>query len=397
MVLIQKFLQWQKKKFHIKKTYEENEEEWSDTNLSREYINFHDKKQRQDYVSSCLERLAEASNKIDELSGEYNVVTAYLQDTEEIDALPKEIRVQIDYDAKKIVTAQRDRKCYLDNENRMPDDKYERLERMEDEVPDGIKKLKKEEEYQVLVKKDLSRLDSEKYAYLYRLEEVTNAIANLKGMTGICLGALAVCIVMLLIMQFGFEMDTTIGYLIVVAAAAITLTVLFVKYSDAVKEETTVETCIAKIITLQNKVKIRYVNNKHLLDYLYLKYGVGKASELEELWNKYSEEKNERKKFEKAEEDLAFYKKSLVKNLAKYRIKDPEIWIKQAAALVDPKEMVEIRHELIGRRQALRKQMENNRDIATKAQEEVRDLSNTYPQYTMEIMEMVAVYEEKFK
>lgn len=397
MGLIQKFLQWQKKKFHIKKTYEENEEEWSDTNLSREYINFHDKKQRQDYVSSCLERLAEASNKIDELSGEYNVVTAYLQDTEEIDALPKEIRVQIDYDAKKIVTAQRDRKCYLDNENRMPDDKYERLERMEDEVPDGIKKLKKEEEYQVLVKKDLSRLDSEKYAYLYRLEEVTNAIANLKGMTGICLGALAVCIVMLLIMQFGFEMDTTIGYLIVVAAAAITLTVLFVKYSDAVKEETTVETCIAKIITLQNKVKIRYVNNKHLLDYLYLKYGVGKASELEELWNKYSEEKNERKKFEKAEEDLAFYKKSLVKNLAKYRIKDPEIWIKQAAALVDPKEMVEIRHELIGRRQALRKQMENNRDIATKAQEEVRDLSNTYPQYTMEIMEMVAVYEEKFK
>ncbi len=397
MGLVQKFLQWQKKKFHIKREAVENEEEWSDTNLNRDFINFHEKKQRQDYVSACLERMAEASNKIDELTGEYNVVTAYLQDTEEIDALPKEIRVQIDYDAKKIVSAQRDRNHYLDNANRMPDDKYERLERLEDEVPDGIKKLKKEEEYQVLVKRDLSRLDSEKYAYLYRLDEAENAIANLKGMTGICLGALAVCVVMLLIMQFGFEMDTTIGYLIVVAAAAITLTVLFVKYSDAVKEETTVENCIAKIVTLQNKVKIRYINNKQLLDYLYLKYGVTKAAELDELWKKYSEEKNERKKFEKAEEDLAFYKKSLVKNLAKYRIKDPEIWIKQAAALVDPKEMVEIRHELIGRRQALRKQMENNRDIAEKAQEEIRDLSNSYPEYTIEIMEMVAVYEEKFK
>ena len=397
MGLVQKFLQWQKKKFRIKKENVENEEEWSDTNLNRDFINFHDKKQRQDYVSACLERMAEASNKIDELTGEYNVVTAYLQDTEEIDALPKEIRVQIDYDAKKIVSAQRDKTHYLDNANRMPDDKYERLERMEDEVPDGIKKLKKEEEYQVLVKKDLSRLDSEKYAYLYRLDEAENTIANLKGMTGICLGALAVCVIMLLIMQFGFEMDTTIGYLIVVAAAAITLTVLFVKYSDAVKEETTVETCIAKIVTLQNKVKIRYINNKHLLDYLYLKYGVAKAAELEELWNKYSEEKNERKKYEKAEEDLVFYKKSLIKNLSKYRIKDPEIWIKQAAALVDPKEMVEIRHELVGRRQALRKQMENNRDIAGKAQEEIRDLSSSYPEYTMEIMEMVAVYEEKFK
>lgn len=397
MGLIQKFLQWQKKKFHIKRTDAENEAEWSDTELNREYINFHDKKQRQDYVGACLERMGEASAKIDELTGEYNVVTGYLQDTEEIDALPREIRVQLDYDAKKIVSAQRDRNRYLDNKNRMPDEKYERLERMEDEVPEGIKKIKREEDYQVLVKKDLSRLDSEKYAYLYRLDEAENAIANLKGMTGICLGAMGICIIMLLIMQFGFEMDTTIGYYIVVAAAAITLTVLFVKYSDASKEVTTAETCIAKIVTLQNKVKIRYINNKHLLDYLYLKYGVAKGAELEELWNKYSEEKNERKKYEKAEEDLIFYKKSLVKNLSKYRIKDPEIWIKQAAALVDPKEMVEIRHELIGRRQALRKQMENNKDIAEKAQEEIRDLSNSYPQYTMEIMEMVAAYEEKFK
>jgi hypothetical protein len=341
--------------------------------------------------------MGEASDKIDELTGEYNVVTAYLQDTEEIDALPREIRVQIDYDAKKIVAAQKDRSRYLDNANRIPDEKYERMERLEEEVPDGIKKIKKEEDYQVLVKRDLSRLDSEKYAYLYRRDEAENLLANLKGMTGLCLGTLVVCIIMLLVMQFGFEMDTTIGYLIVVAAAAITLTILFVKYSDASKEVATVEKCIAKIVTLQNKVKIRYVNNKHLLDYLYLKYGISKGAELEKLWNQYSEEKNERKKFEKAEEDLVFYKKSLVKNLSKYRIKDPEIWIRQAAALVDPKEMVEIRHELIGRRQALRKQMENNRDIAMKAQEEIRDLSNSYPEYTMEIMEMVAIYEEKFK
>ena len=397
MGLIQQILQWRKKKFHIKQDEMENEAEWSDTNLSRDYINFRDQKQRRDYISACLERMGEASDKIDELTGEYNVVTGYLQDTEEIDALPREIRVQIDYDAKKIVSAQRDRNRYLDNKNRIPDDKYERMERLEDEVPDGIKKIKKEEDYQVLVKRDLSRLDSEKYAYLYRMDEAENALANLKGMTGLCLGTLVVCIIMLLIMQFGFEMDTTIGYLIVVAAAAITLTILFVKYGDATKEVATVEKCIAKIVTLQNKVKIRYVNNKQLLDYLYLKYGVTKSAELEKFWNQYSEEKNERKKFEKAEEDLVFYKKSLVQNLSKYRIKNPESWIKQAAALIDPKEMVEIRHELIGRRQALRKQMENNRDIAMKAQEEIRDLSNAYPEYTMEIMEMVAVYEEKFK
>ena len=86
----------------------------------------------------------------------------------------------------------------------------------------------------------------------------------------------------------------------------------------------------------------------------------------------------------------------MVNNLAKYRIKDPEIWIRQAVALVDPKEMVEIRHELIGRRQALRRQMETNKDMATKAQEEVKELADTYPVYREEIMEMVSDYEKKF-
>ena len=109
MGLIQKFLQWQKKKFHIDREFEENDDEWSDVNLNREFVNFNDKKQRQEYIASCLERLGEASDKIDELSLEYNVVTSYLQDTEEIEALPKDIRVKIDYDAKKIVAANRDR------------------------------------------------------------------------------------------------------------------------------------------------------------------------------------------------------------------------------------------------------------------------------------------------
>lgn len=397
MGLIQKFLQWQKKGLRIKKTYENQEEEWNDTNLKSEYVNFHDTVQRQEYLSACMERLGAASESMDTLSGEYGVVTAYLQDIEEIEALPQEIRVQIDFDAKKIVSAEKDRTRYLGKVNRMPDEKYEKLSRMEEEIPDGIKKMTKEEEYQVLVKKDLSRLDSERYAYMFRLEEVMANIANIKGMTQICIGAFVVCMLMLLVMQFGFDMDAGIGYAIVIASAAIALTIFYVKFSDATKEKGTIERGIAKIITLQNKVKIRYVNNKNLLNYLYMKYGVQKASELQELWNGYSEEKNERVKFEKAQEDLVFYKKSLVANLTKYRIKDADIWIKQAVALIDPKEMVEIRHELIGRRQALRTQMEENKKIAMETQEEIKRLVNIYPLYSAEIMEMVSNYEKKFQ
>lgn len=397
MNIFKKIFKWKKEQDALDRDdYLENEEAWNDTDLKRDSVNMYNKIQRTNYITTNLEQLAEASKKQEEMTYEYNLVTSYLQDIEEIEALPEDIRRDIDLDAKKIVSAEESRKQFLGKTNRMTDEQFTQIERLEGEVEEGLKKMKSAEEYQLLVRKDLSRLDSEKYAYQYRKGEVETSLANLKGMTMICLTALGVCIVMLLIMQFGFDMDTRLGYLLTVAAAAITLTVIFIKNGDTGKELLKIENTINKIITLQNKVKIRYVNNTQLINYLYLKFSVSKSSELELLWEKFGEEKEERQKYAQAEDDLDYYRKSLVKGLAKFRIKDPGIWVRQAVALVNPKEMVEIRHSLIGRRQALRKQMDYNKEVAVKAQQEVKELAEEYPQYAPEIMEMIAEYEKKY-
>lgn len=397
MNIFKKIFKWKKEQDALDRDdYLENEEAWNDTDLKRDSVNMYNKIQRTNYITTNLEQLVEASKKQEEMTYEYNLVTSYLQDIEEIEALPEDIRRDIDLDAKKIVSAEESRKQFLGKTNRMTDEQFTQIERLEGEVEEGLKKMKSAEEYQLLVRKDLSRLDSEKYAYQYRKGEVETSLANLKGMTMICLTALGVCIVMLLIMQFGFDMDTRLGYLLTVAAAAITLTVIFIKNGDTGKELLKIENTINKIITLQNKVKIRYVNNTQLINYLYLKFSVSKSSELELLWEKFGEEKEERQKYAQAEDDLDYYRKSLVKGLAKFRIKDPGIWVRQAVALVNPKEMVEIRHSLIGRRQALRKQMDYNKEVAVKAQQEVKELAEEYPQYAPEIMEMIAEYEKKY-
>lgn len=397
MNIFKKIFKWKKEQDALDRDdYLENEEAWNDTDLKRDSVNMYNKIQRTNYITTNLEQLVEASKKQEEMTYEYNLVTSYLQDIEEIEALPEDIRRDIDLDAKKIVSAEESRKQFLGKTNRMTDEQFTQIERLEGEVEEGLKKMKSAEEYQLLVRKDLSRLDSEKYAYQYRKGEVETSLANLKGMTMICLTALGVCIVMLLIMQFGFDMDTRLGYLLTVAAAAITLTVIFIKNGDTGKELLKIENTINKIITLQNKVKIRYVNNTQLINYLYLKFSVSKSSELELLWEKFGEEKEERQKYAQAEDDLDYYRKSLVKGLAKFRIKDQGIWVRQAVALVNPKEMVEIRHSLIGRRQALRKQMDYNKEVAVKAQQEVKELAEEYPQYAPEIMEMIAEYEKKY-
>ena len=153
------------------------------------------------------------------------------------------------------------------------------------------------------------------------------------------------------------------------------------------------EKTINKLIQLQNKVKIRYVNNCQLMEYLYLKYNTDSAARLEKLWKMYQDEKEERKQFAEAEAKIEYYQKQLVEQLSNYRVQMPERWIGQTAALLDKREMVEIRHELIQRRQALRKQMDYNQEVAETARNEVKDIAAAYPRYAKEILSMVERYD----
>ena len=105
------------------------------------------------------------------------------------------------------------------------------------------------------------------------------------------------------------------------------------------------------------------------------------------------DEINARAKDEKLKEDLEYYYNKLTKMLKDMNIRDPEILTRQTQALIDPREMVEVRHALIGRRQKLRERLEYNREIAEKAQKKIKDLAKAYPQYSQEIAGIVKRYE----
>ena len=148
-----------------------------------------------------------------------------------------------------------------------------------------------------------------------------------------------------------------------------------------------------RIILLQNTVKIRYVNNVNLLDYLYVKYNVKNSKEWKMLYDAYEEEKRAREINEQNEEELDFYQAELLKNLRCYQLSDPRLWVRCPLALYDHKEMVEIRHEHIIRRQKLRAQMDYNKRMAKEGEKELRSLIAEYPQYSKEILGMMERYE----
>ena len=86
-------------KMKEKKTEEVVEEvefqQVQESGMMRKDMDFHDRQQRERYVKACLDQMGEASKELETLGYEYNLVTSYLTDMEEIDALPPEARAQL--------------------------------------------------------------------------------------------------------------------------------------------------------------------------------------------------------------------------------------------------------------------------------------------------------------
>ena len=163
-------------------------------------------------------------------------------------------------------------------------------------------------------------------------------------------------------------------YLFFVTAVAVCADYLKMLHNDS--EIKLAERSANKAILLLNKVKFKYVNITNAIDYACEKYHVRRASELNQLWQYYMDAVREREKYQRTNEDLEYFNGRLVRALNQYQLYDAQVWITQAAALIDPKEMVEVKHGLILRRQKLRDRMEYNVEEMKNQREEALKLSS---------------------
>ena len=371
---------------------EEFEWDWDHIVEEKHLFKMSDEVQREKYIRSLVEQVKDASTEMDKLANEYNFVTATLKDMDEIEALPTQEKISLQDSARKILFYQEENEANNLKKTTMTEAQFRAMERFEDKMPQAYEDIDEAEKYKVLVKEDLHKLEAEKHAYLYRQAELNRDILNYRGMVIISVFAAALCVLMLLILQFGFEMETGIGYIIVALAAAVAITILFVKYQDATRELARTQKGINRIILLQNTVKIRYVNNTNLLDYLYTKYNVNSARELKKSWDEYLVEVDLRDRNKANEQELTFYQAELLRKLRKYQLNDVYAWLHNPQAILEHNEMVELRHAHIIQRQKLRARMDYNKRLAKEGEKELRDFINKFPEYSRETLDMLERY-----
>ncbi|MDF2542390.1 MAG: putative rane protein [Herbinix sp.] len=352
-------------------------------------IKLNTKQERLGLIRENCESIADGNRQMEEAKVEYQAVTSYLTDMQRIDMIPLEQREVLEDAARKIINLNKERNKFKNKDSKLSDEQYRLFERYNLQIPKELPKLYESEKYQVMIQGDLDRLEKEKKLFTEEQEEIHSKQNFLKG-----IGFTIFIIVSLLFLLFGFlwsvyDQKFILPFLLTVFMAMVFVLYVFMEARKNTHKMKLSEIKLNRVIVLLNKVKIKAVNNRNYIEYTYSKYMIKNYHELKTLWEEYIKRKDEERRYQSNTELLHFYESEMVKELKKFAIADSEIWIYQASAIVDSKEMVEVRHRLNVRRQKLRERMDAYMKQKEDALTSIYAVMDTYPDCVEEAMQLM--------
>lgn len=331
------------------------------------------------YIKENCEIITESYRRIEEAKAEYQAVTSYLTDIQKIDMIPKLQREELEEAARKIYNLNKERYKHHNTQYKISDIQYRLFEQDEIQIPKELASIKNAEKYQETIEEDIGHLENEKQSILDEEDEIINKQSFLKGI-GIATFLVVIALfVIFALLANNTGSDLTLPFLLTVLMGMASALYIFMEARKNTYDVKVIKLKLNKVIMLSNKVVIKSVNNRTYLDYVYSKYMVDNYKELRERWEEYIKLKDENKRYQSNTQLLESYNDILIKELKKYHIADAEIWIYQPTALIDSREMVEVRHRLNVRRQKLRERIDHNQKQKEEATKEITSFIRAYP------------------
>lgn len=341
------------------------------------------------YVLGHCEQIIETAKELEDEKTEYRVVTSYLTDIQTIEEMPEKDAATLRDTAHSIVTLNQSREDYLATTRKISDSQYAMMQQDERVLTEAIKRLQANEMYQAAVKRDMQYLEGEKTEWTYYRQELMDEQKFLRKLSGVLFGVMVMLFAIILVMKVGFEADVTLLFTLLAFSAAATGCFILIKMQSNEREIKKSQVNMNHAISLLNKTKVKYVHFTNAVDYVYEKYNVHNSYELIYLWEQYQEAAREQEKFERNCEDLDYFNNQLVRLLHRYKLYDAQVWINQPNALVDKREMVEIKHGLITRRQKIRARIDYNMDIVLEQKDEIEQLMREFNEEIPEVREIL--------
>lgn len=334
--------------------------------------------------------LVDLTLNLDQKKTEYEQVTAYLTDIQLIGHMSDEKKKSVESAALKVISSLEDRQELQNDSDRLDDSTVRFLRFHEDEIPAGIQNMEDQEKLHNDIVGDLQKLDGEMKNLREEEKFYIRKLSNIKR-----IAASSVIIILLLsaIVAYLYTMyifDIRLVLLSFLTVLAMVGAALFVKYRNVNLALAYDRKQQARVVKLTNKIKLKWVMNRSALDYVYSKYRVNSSRELQTIWKKYLDSQENEKRYHRTSKELSYYSGVLTKELSGLGLHDSEIWIYQAGALIDPREMVEITHSLNVRRKGLRDQMQEDEDMISYLRDMIKRDMEKEPEKSIEVQSILS-------
>ncbi|MGN0291374.1 MAG: hypothetical protein ACI4C5_05530 [Lachnospiraceae bacterium] len=370
-----------------KKNVEEVLEHLNERENYRDTTEF--KRQAEHEMLERCEEIIETMRELEEAKSEYRIVTDYLNDIQKIRDIPDEAHEEMREVAGNVAKLNKARDSYLNTSQKISDAQFLQLQQEEEEIPEAIRRLEANEAYEAMIRRDMNYLEGEKQEWTYCMDELKTELRHMRILSYVVFGAFAVLLTVILVLQSVWNIDTKWMFTLLAFVAAMSGFFLYFRQQKDLTQLKQCEANINRAIVLSNKVKFKYVNTKNAVDYACEKYHVHNSKELMYVWEQYLEALKEKEKYRQTNEELDYYNDRLVRRLKEYQLYDAKVWISNPEAIYNDKEMVEVQHNLIVRRQKLRERIEYNTENIASMRKEVEQIAKAQKELVPELQEII--------
>lgn len=347
---------------------------------------------RQSFYRECGELIDEAVFRSEQAKNEYGLVTTYLADVQRIETLSGNGKAEVEAAARSLITLESEKERLGRKEPAISESQKGFFVLHEDEIPETIKWLRGEEEHQREIEGKMKFLSGEKSAYQMEQEECLDRNEFLKKlMIGIGVGVVSFLVLFFFIGEKTGK-SLQIPFLLTVIVALLFAMYVVVSTRKNIYNMKVAELKRNKVITIENKIKLRYVNCTWAIEYAYEKYHASSSMQLETMWKEYLRIRAEEEMFRKNERQQEVHRSMIIRELRKVGVTDAGIWVMQPQALIDRNEMVEVRHSLNVRRQKLREHIDYNMKQKENNETAIIRFVKEHPEYIEEVKPLLERY-----
>ncbi len=348
-----------------------------------------DPKKLEHYILDSCEQIIATTKEIEGEKKEYRRVTSYLNDVTRLEELPDQDKARLREVANNVVELSMAQRQYENAAPKISDSQYDLMEENADVLPETIERMMENERYQDTIKKNMRFLEGEKSRYEMDREDEMHTMKVMRLLSILLIISFASVLVLIFLLQYTLSTDISWYLLFTVLFTACLGVFIFLRFSQAKRDSKKSLRKLNQSISMLNSVRIRYVNITNAIEYVCDKYQVRSASELKYLWNQYLVVAKEREQYRNNNSDLEYFLMRYDRELQSLNLYDPVMWQNKARAIVDKNEMVEVKHELIQRRQGIRKRIQDNTVIVKSERDEIDKLMREHNYYVPEIMEII--------